>query len=236
MQPKTWLRLMAEVVAIVFSILAAFGIDAWWDTRQLREQEAVALRSLRIEFAQNMRVLDAAAAHHRTSVEAAEHLLAMASGEEPTASRPRLDSLIMAAAVDFVTYESNSSTLNDLLSSGRLGLIRDDTLRAALAVWPTAVEDMAEDQRMVVRFVETALLPYLTTRIATGDLYNAGHAGFGQFALPPSPSDLAALVGDRTFASHLANRLAHERTVLNQMERYLRPVGQLIVEQLGHEP
>jgi hypothetical protein len=233
MQPKTWVRLIAEAVAIVFSILAAFGIDAWWDARQLREQEAIALRSLRIEFTQNMRVLEAAVEHHQRSIEAGERLLAMGSRTEPLAARPTLDSMIMAASIDFVTYESNSSTLNDLLASGRLGLIRDDTLRAALAIWPTAVSDVVEDQLLVARFVESALLPYLSPRIATAALYNnAAHAGFGSFAAPRDQGDLAGLVAEREFQSHLANRVAHERQVLNELEGYLRPVGRLIVGQL----
>lgn len=236
MQPKTWVRLMAEAVAIVFSILLAFAIGAWWDARQLREQEAAALRSLRVEFTQNLRVLDGAVDHHRRSIESGERLLAMGSGQEAVAPRPTLDSLIMAASVDFATYESNSSTLNDLLSSGRLGLIRDDTLRAALAIWPTAVEDVAEDQRFVVRFVETALLPFLTTRIATADLYNAGHAGFGRFARSGGPAELRTLIGNREFESHLANRIAHERQALNGLENYLRPVARLILEQLNQQP
>ena len=141
--------------------------------------------------------------------------------------------MLMTASVDFVTYESNSSTLNDLLSSGRLGLIRDDTLRAALAIWPTAVSDVVEDELLVVRLIESALLPYLSRRIATADLYNsAAHGGFGAFAVSHDQGDLAALVADREFGSHLANRVAHERQVLDELEGYLRPVGALIAEQL----
>ncbi len=38
-----WPRILAEGVAIVLSILLAFGIQAWWEGVQEREEEQVAL-------------------------------------------------------------------------------------------------------------------------------------------------------------------------------------------------
>ena len=45
-----WKRLSVEMAAIVGSILLAFSIEAWWEERQNRVEEASALERLRIEF------------------------------------------------------------------------------------------------------------------------------------------------------------------------------------------
>jgi len=42
-----WRRVFVEGGVIVGSILLAFGIDAWWERRQEREREIVALRDWR---------------------------------------------------------------------------------------------------------------------------------------------------------------------------------------------
>ena len=41
-----WLRVFVEGVVIVGSILLAFGIQAWWDDRQEREEEGRILAGL----------------------------------------------------------------------------------------------------------------------------------------------------------------------------------------------
>ena len=41
-----WARVLVEGVVIVASILLAFGIDAWWEQRQDREEERRILQAL----------------------------------------------------------------------------------------------------------------------------------------------------------------------------------------------
>ena len=41
-----WRRLLAETLVIMGSILAAFTVDRWWDSRTEHRETAVALRAL----------------------------------------------------------------------------------------------------------------------------------------------------------------------------------------------
>ena len=50
-----WLRIGAESVAIVASILVAFGIDAWWEGRQSQRAE---VRQL-VRVAEELELLEA---------------------------------------------------------------------------------------------------------------------------------------------------------------------------------
>ena len=45
-----WSRLVAEGAVIVVSILLAFAVDAWWDSRQERAREDAYLRELVVDL------------------------------------------------------------------------------------------------------------------------------------------------------------------------------------------
>lgn len=52
-----WPHIFAEGVAIVVSILLAFGIQAWWDGRQEREEERQLLETLVAELQRNKEIV-----------------------------------------------------------------------------------------------------------------------------------------------------------------------------------
>jgi hypothetical protein len=228
--------LAAQVPAIVLSILLAFAIDAWWSQRQLRDDERAALRDLGTEFRANLAQINAAVTHHETSIQAGERLLKMVQGTSPVASPAEMDSLLMWALVDFATFDPVSASLDDLLTSGRLTIISDDTLRMVLAGWPAAVNDAVEEEDRVVRFVENALLPYLTPRVATVSLYRAGHEGFGPFDPSLRSIEYSSLLEDPQFESHVANRMAHERQARDELVGLLRPISEWLVARLDQAP
>lgn len=49
-----WLRITAESVAVIASILIAFAIDAWWDQRQTAEIKSELIDSLKGDFRENL--------------------------------------------------------------------------------------------------------------------------------------------------------------------------------------
>lgn len=143
-----WARMSAEVVAIVVSILLAFAIDAWWDERRDRLEEQRVLQQLTEEF------------------EAVESQLDryVAMDERTLRNVSRIDSLMQAALADGRpavvardstlrwlvtqgTFAPTLPTLDGLRTSGRLTLIQDEELVAALSAWPAALEDAVEHQR-----------------------------------------------------------------------------------------
>ena len=84
---------MAEVAAIVGSILLAFAIDAWWDAHQARAEEREAILALTGDFEAALDILEKDnLAVHDSALVAGRALLALTGpGEVMTQTRSSAD-------------------------------------------------------------------------------------------------------------------------------------------------
>lgn len=139
-------KLIWEGIAIVVSILLAFAIDAWWDYRQLRAEEQQVLVALRQDFLANRaEARDVITVHERGGrLIAAAHARSRAgtAALEPDSATATL--LALAAPR---TFDAVRGTLDALIGSGRLDLIRDAELRHGLTVFLNLAGDSEEDAR-----------------------------------------------------------------------------------------
>lgn len=174
-------RLAAELVAIVGSILLAFAIDAWWEGLGRRSEERRAILSLTADFEAAAEILlrDNLAVHD-SAVAAAGALLELTG---PGASRASESSVtaLLPALLRLPNFRPPLGTLDALIGSGDLRLISNDSLRASLASFPTAVSDYNRTQGYSGEVVFGSLYPYLTARVPLRQLglYRSEGSGFG---------------------------------------------------------
>jgi hypothetical protein len=136
-----WLRIFAEGVAIVVSILLAFGIQAWWEERQEREEERRILQALSEDFSETREdLLSNTAGTVESSEQAKELLRIMSEGS----ANEQAEEVIALLANSFTTwtYEPRLSTYEEIIGSGDLGLVRSDTLRVQMALAVAFVETL----------------------------------------------------------------------------------------------
>jgi hypothetical protein len=157
-----WQRLSIEAAAIVGSILLAFAIDAWWEDRQNREAEQVALRSLREDFeashqelSERLRSLENAHIHFAEfqsfSPEDIEQL-----------QQSTIDQMITGLMTG-ATFDPFLGTIDAMVADGRLALIRNQKIRELLSKWIKAIDDIKEDNidvRSHAIRVRTAMEPH----------------------------------------------------------------------------
>ena len=149
---------MAEVVAIVFGILLAFAIDAWWQDRADRQVEAQYLRALRDDLDASLSLLDEADASQQLQIEYLESLLRIDEIDpEPEDVRLWLREGVFVIG----TYQPQLSSLRDLESSGQSQLIRDLALRSALASVAQTVDRLRNVQDDIIESQQSLLDPYL---------------------------------------------------------------------------
>jgi hypothetical protein len=201
---QTLPRLMVELIVIVVGILLALWVDAYWGERKDRQEERVALTTIHEEFVENKQSFDHAFDNHTRIYEA----LALISNSTPADCDEELDATLETAVFHWQTFNPSVGATQSLITSGQIGLIRDDTLRVQLASWSGHYSDLVEDEMRTV-----AASDRITEYIAHD---------FPEFDCP-------ALLGDKTFMFLLGLREFAEFTVIDENDR-IPEVIQLILD------
>ena len=190
MKENSLLRVSAEGADIVVSILLALAVDAAWDARQAAVAEVAVIRSLLGEIDVADGYLDGAIREHSRVMAGAEAWGTVSRDVSP-------DSI--ARLVRLVTWYRTPnlalSSADALVSSGQLGLIRDDALRSWIAAWPGVEEDLDEEIGAALEFARFVAPEFFTSTgvpraAADGRLWQGG-TGAG----------LEQLIGDPRFAN-----------------------------------
>lgn len=156
-QKTPWKRLALEGVVIVFSILLAFALDAWWDQRKHRAEENNQLQALRTELSESLPPLEAilmAIQDIAGKISTLTTLLEEAAGEPVVISGE-----LLGAVITWRTTDVSTSTLDALMASGNLNLLSNVELRAKLAALPATLYDLTEDEKIAQEFVEFHMGP-----------------------------------------------------------------------------
>lgn len=139
-----WLRIGAEAVAIIASILVAFSLDAWWDGRELAEREERYLLSLNRDFLENRTDLERIIEVQDILLQSLRELVLLGATTTPIPSADSVGSLV-ARVLQNTTIEFTPTigTYRELLNTSSLQIIRNDSLRTLLSDFGVQVETIA---------------------------------------------------------------------------------------------
>lgn len=127
-----WAQAFAEVLLLALGVALALAADAWNDARLERREEASYLEALRNDFLATRENLQATLDF---TTEVRDNNLAFIEAlSSPRGSIPD-DSLAVFTELAFTVefYEPVLGTYRDMVNSGKLELLRDDSLRLELA-------------------------------------------------------------------------------------------------------
>lgn len=196
MKPK---RVMVEGLAIVVSILLAFGIDAWWDRRNERRLETEYLAALTTEVRDGLTEIRGDL-RQRERLET--RLAYVLSGDDIPADSLRA-TLRDAAIVSNVAPPT--AVVDDLVSSGRLSLIRSSEIREAVMLYRQMLAKNEANEAPHHEFVDARFIPYLAERLPLAGI--VGRLPDGARGTRATDRDLARLHGDVRFDNMLLERL-----------------------------
>jgi hypothetical protein len=158
--------LILEGVVIVISILLAFALDTWRDGQIERTEEIAVLQNLQQEFMATGEEFDIYYGYHqRITASVGLTLEAAREAMESGAADISIPDTALALVYLAPTFDPELGTLDGLLSSGHLGLIRDPQLRRSLAGWRGLLRDATEEEVRGQRHVVDQLDPVLRTRM-----------------------------------------------------------------------
>jgi hypothetical protein len=194
-----WRTRGAEGLTIVVSILLALLADAGWDYRKDRADERQLIEGLRAEFAHAATEIDNDIRSRSEILARTEALLEV---RQDPVEPPPADSIqgIMFDLLNWRFYTPVHAVLEDALQSGRLELIRSDSVRVRLMAYMQARDRLPVFETLERDFVTQRLEPYLSSRVAL-DYVMDGSTDAA--ALKREGATLWALLADAEFGSLL---------------------------------
>ncbi|MEN8374756.1 MAG: hypothetical protein ABFS34_04850 [Gemmatimonadota bacterium] len=144
----SWGSAFRDVLLIVGSILIAFSLEAWWDSRGDAGREREALAALAEELRNASVELDSVIAFNEGRVEAARYFLSIEPG---AADAVPTDSLAFAlgALGGGMTFDPSLGATEAIIAGG-LDLVTDVEIRSRIAAWPGMMREIEVDQAVMV--------------------------------------------------------------------------------------
>jgi len=144
-KPLKYLRYaIGEIVLVVIGILIALQVNNWNEERKEKIQEQRILVGLHNEFLDNHKVLSDRINLLNNSVDATTEVLSLMGTKTIEQTNKNIDSIIWKSML-FGNFNPSNSNILELIQSGRLNLVKNDTLKQRIYDWMQMLQDTNED-------------------------------------------------------------------------------------------
>jgi len=195
---------IGEIILVVIGILIALQINNWNEDRNDRAKEQQLLQSFKTDLIATRTELERVMHKSDETACLADSLLMYKRGELTDIGSEQLDFLILDVS-GFTVYQTHEGTVQDILGSGILDIIKNDSIRLSIGSWQANLKGIREYERLD-RESSVAYMEYLKAHV---DIYNVKRDG----GLRGHNNDLAVF-DDRVFMNNVAAR-KRMPTILN---------------------
>ena len=158
---------VGEIVLVVIGILIALSINNWNEKGKEIEQEQIILKQLKEDYESNLVQLENKIEMRRQLIRQSLDILEMASKPITISS----DSLSIRFAT-FLMDPTFDPIDNDLVSSGEIKLIRNDSLKRFLSHWTSDIKAYIESEQIQHDHYISEIIPFMKE---VGIFRNANH-------------------------------------------------------------
>ncbi|WP_282135560.1 DUF6090 family protein [Seonamhaeicola maritimus] len=126
---------VGEIVLVVIGILIALSINNWNEERKLRSSEKLVLKTLLGEFRNNLNNIEPIKIQADTIVDSAVELANLINTKAFIQDTIRMPQLFFNICFTSPYLRLDNGVLNDVINSGKLNIIKSDSLRAKLGAF-----------------------------------------------------------------------------------------------------
>lgn len=152
---------IGEIVLVVIGILIALSLNTWKEDLDDRDEEIRILSGLKQEFEVNLLEVSRNIALNTSTVEATRNLLELIRTQQPFSNGRYVDSLIYVAYM-FGTFDAQTGLLDEVISSGKLSIIKDYELRNRLTSISGLLDNAEEDYQIRSNYYMGQVIPFLS--------------------------------------------------------------------------
>ncbi|MBT8275749.1 MAG: hypothetical protein KJO39_06380 [Bacteroidia bacterium] len=155
---------IGEILLVVFGILIALLINNWNEERKDRNREQVILNNLKSDFTTSINNVNDAYNSFMQAYDASVTLLEIIRSEDD------IDSSEIEQLVDDILNKTKSldiitGSINEMLNTGSINLIRDINLKTQLSNWSFHQTDTEDDIVIYRAYLFDFFIPSLTNKV-----------------------------------------------------------------------
>jgi hypothetical protein len=152
---------IGEIVLVVIGILIALSLNTWKEDLDDRGEEMRILSGLKQEFEVNLMEINRNIELNTITVEANVAILDLIRTEQPFANHRHIDSLLYMLNM-YGSFDAQTGLIDEVISSGKLSIIKDDHLRNRLTSISGILDNAEEDYEIRRNYFMDQVLPYLS--------------------------------------------------------------------------
>jgi hypothetical protein len=161
---------VGEILLIVIGILIALQIDNWNKESNDRIVEQSILNNLKEDFIKNQQEIEvlifANIKYHRNL-----NVLIEILKSAPNNSEVNIKDTLAIAAIAAPTYIPTTSTIEVIISTGNIDLIKNEQLKVLISRFQREVADLSEDEKDVRILANIQICPLLGQTSDLADVY-----------------------------------------------------------------
>ncbi len=158
---KYLLYAIGEIILVVIGILIALSLNTWKEDLDDRGEEMRILSGLKQEFEVNLKEITRNIELNTSTVKANMAILDQIRKEQPFANQSYIDSLLFELNM-YGSFDAQTGLIDEVISSGKLSIIKDDHLRNRLTSISGILDNAEEDYEIRRNYFMDHVLPYLS--------------------------------------------------------------------------
>ncbi|VAV83358.1 hypothetical protein MNBD_BACTEROID02-309 [hydrothermal vent metagenome] len=152
---------IGEIILVVIGILIALSLNNWKEDLDDRGEEMRILSGLKQEFQANLAEVNRNIELNTSSVESVVNLIDLIRSENPFANSRYVDSLLYNVYM-FGSFDAQTGLIDEVISSGKLSIIKDSELRNRLTSVSGMLDNAEEDYDIRLNYYMEQIIPYFS--------------------------------------------------------------------------
>ncbi|WP_282043669.1 DUF6090 family protein [Winogradskyella flava] len=164
---------IGEILLVVIGILIALQINNWNENRKESLEESSILQNLYDEFSENKKLFEKNMSATKIAKQTGYTIMSLMGKPEEELKTQNIDSLLYMV-LEPGEYRPSENTINDLIQSGRLRLLKNKTLKLLLYNWQSELKDVHVAFERAELKIDNEFIPYLSQHYALKDIDKYG--------------------------------------------------------------
>jgi hypothetical protein len=152
---------IGEVILVVIGILIALSINNWNNKRLESSKEQFFLKNLQSDFKANIIEFNRVYKSSAEAYVASNNLLEIIKANDAILNNVEIEALINTIINNFFSLDLTDGSINEIINTGSLNIIKDQRLRSQLSNWSQTMNDMNDDIKITFDYLFNKLIPSL---------------------------------------------------------------------------